>query len=275
MWLTSGSPPQGCRGLPLWAVWCSLGGIDASKRCRSIARAGRLQRSVEHGNRQTVRDRGCCGAFVTFRPVTITGAARSARIRPAAALWRSLTGFDRAVRPSGRRPVRLRIAPRTLSAIRVARRLRRAECETCPRSDLRTGGIGVIAVTTTGQRCRTLRSGHTSPNACAEHTDHARLSARDRTSPARWVVGQLAKPGGDQSLPAWFGGRALLKLRPIERRLPLRWPQRSVPGGALETRHPGSRRMRHRGWLPFKNPWALYRCPRSTWTVMRIVQDRR
>jgi hypothetical protein len=94
---------------------------------------------------------------------------------------------------------------------------------------------------------------HTSPDPCAQHTDHARLSARDRTSPARSVVGQLAKPGGDQSLQAGFGGRAVLKLRRIERRLALCWPQRGVPGGALEPRHRQSGRMRHRGWLPYTN----------------------
>ena len=45
-----------------------------------------------------------------------------------------------------------------------------------------------------------------------------------------------AKPGGDVSLPAGFGERALLKPLPTERGLPLRWAQRSVPGWGG---HPG------------------------------------
>ncbi len=53
-------------------------------------------------------------------------------------------------------------------------------------------------------------------------------------------------------MPAGFGERALLKPLPAERRLPLRWAQRSVPGGALETA--GLRRMRNGGWLPVQQP---------------------
>jgi hypothetical protein len=92
---------------------------------------------------------------------------------------------------------------------------------------------------------------HTSPDSCVWRMAVSRR--RDRLSPARSVVGQFAKPGGDRSFPAGFGGWALLKLRSIERSLPLRWPQRGVPGGALETRHPGFGRVRHRGWLRLKS----------------------
>jgi hypothetical protein len=210
------------------------------------------------------------------RPVTITSAAvRSARIRPAAALWRSLTGFGRAVRPSGRRPVRLRTAPRTLSAIRVARRLPPGRVRDLPRGRICTRAGSGRSPYHDRPAMSHPEERHTSPDPCARHADYATLGSRSHVArPARSVVGQLAKPGGDQSLPAGFGGRALLKPRPIERRLPLRWPQRSVPGGALETRHPGSRRMRHRGWLRFKNRSDTYRCPRSTRTVTRIVQDK-
>ena len=90
--------------------------------------------------------------------------------------------------------------------------------------------------------------------------------ATARRAAAHSVVGQLAKPDRDQSLPPGVGEPALLKPRPTEPRSPLRRPQRGVPGGALETRRPGCRRRRSGRSMghPFKDrPRALRPCARS------------
>jgi hypothetical protein len=79
------------------------------------------------------------------------------------------------------------------------------------------------------------------------HADRAHSQlATARRAAAHSMVGQLTKPDRDQSLPPGVGEPALLKPRPTEPRSPLRQRQRSVRGGALETRRPGWRRSG--GW---------------------------
>jgi hypothetical protein len=68
------------------------------------------------------------------------------------------------------------------------------------------------------------------------------LDPTARRAAAHSVVGQLAKPDRDQSLPPGVGEPALLKPRPIEPRALLRRPQRGVPFWAA--RRSGCRRRR-------------------------------
>jgi hypothetical protein len=153
-------------------------GIDASKRCGLVAR-GRAFAAVSRTRRTpTVRDRGCCGAFVRFPSLTCQGrltvTRRSRPVSPdqprgRALAWlywvRSRCEAEWEAACSFAQP------PRTLSAIRVARRPRWAECETCL-------GVGSVQGrdrgdrrATTGQRCRTLRSGTPAPvRACNTQT---------------------------------------------------------------------------------------------------------
>jgi hypothetical protein len=102
----------------------------------------------------------------------------------------------------------------------------------------------------TGTSASTTTTSKRGPDPWAQHADPARLPARDRT-PRRGslssVVGQLAKPDRDQSLPPCVGEPALLKPRPIEPRSQLRRPQRGVPGGA--SRRPRCRSRRSGRWI--------------------------
>ena len=124
---------------------------------------------------------------------------------------------------------------------------------------------------------QSVRENRTEPPApaalCPGHTPRLQLLTAAWRWPRPSVVDERVKPCGNDSLPVSFDEGAALKPRPTERRLALRWPQRGVPRRALETRHRGSGRMKHRWCLAFtRDGRRTHLCPRWTRTVARIVE---
>ena len=227
---------------------------------------------IGHGDRQA-RDPAC----------------RARPHRPRLGRPRDRPCAGRLARPAGgrspRRPAPRRRRARTRDRHRRARRSRLGrgsprDQRRAARSDLVRGRHRADRRPAPGQRSRTtgmvgIRHGGTDQGQLAPARGRLRLPltratpaptggrttraapdsqlATARRAAAHSVVGQLAKPDRDQSLPPGVGQPALLKPRPTEPRPPLRRPQRGVPGGALETRRPGCRRRRsgrsmgHRG----------------------------